>query len=117
MTRARATASLVVVNLPSAVLICVPLVLGTELASSSASSTFAQTEQPQINKYLALPVPYPDLSKMDRAVQQQLRAAQSELISTIQRPDINQLQLSEAYGQLGRLYEAYDLWDAAAACF
>ena len=54
---------------------------------------------------------------MDGAVQQQLRAAQSELISTIQRPGINQLQLSEAYGQLGKLYEAYDLWDAAAACF
>jgi tetratricopeptide (TPR) repeat protein len=54
---------------------------------------------------------------MDGAVQQQLRAAQSELISTIQQSSINQVQLSDAYGQLGKLYEAYDLWDAAVSCF
>lgn len=116
MTKRRRTASVVVVNLPVAVLICVCLVVVSELAGSPAPSTLAQSERPQINNNLA-PVPYPDLSKMDRAVQQQLRAAQSELISTIQLPGINRVQLSEAYGQLGKLYEAYDLWDAAVSCF
>jgi tetratricopeptide (TPR) repeat protein len=117
MTKLEVRVWVVVVNLPAAVLICASPVLTLTPASSPAPRTFAQTEQPQVDNYVALPVPYPDLSKMDGAVRQQLRGAQSELISTIQRPGINQVQLSEAYGQLGKLYEVYDLTDAAVACF
>src|SRR5712692_5729829 len=106
-------------NLLATSSISIWFVLKSEARSPRPSSAFTQTEQSQINAsdYTPVPIPYPDLSKMDGAVQQQLQAAQSELISAIQRSGMTRVQLSEAYGQLGKLYEAYDLSEAAVACF
>src|SRR5205823_2299803 len=64
-----------------------------------------------------VPVPYPDLSNMEEVVQKQLREAQSGLESVRQRPGSTDTQLSHAYGEMGRLYQAYELIDPALACF
>src|SRR5262250_654273 len=56
-------------------------------------------------------IPYPDLSRMDPSIQQQLRDAQSQLSSTVAKPGIKARDLGKAYGYMGKLYQAYELWD------
>src|ERR1700681_618034 len=63
------------------------------------------------------PVSFPNLDNMERLVQEQLRAAQANLTAVLQGPHVTVADQSEAYGQLGRLYQAYDLQDAALSCF
>src|ERR1051325_1940359 len=62
-------------------------------------------------------IPFPNLGGMEPVVQEQLREAQSKLTAVLQRPDATASDKSEAYGQLGRLYHAYDLEDAALSCY
>lgn len=64
-----------------------------------------------------LPVPDPNLSGMEEAVREQLRDARSALESVRQKPGVTDEQLSQAYGEMGRLFQAYDLLDPALSCF
>ena len=63
------------------------------------------------------PVPLPNLDNMEPLVREQLRAAQANLTAILRKPHVTLTDQSEAYGKLGRLYQAYDLEDAALGCF
>lgn len=63
------------------------------------------------------PVPHPDLSRLEAPIQQQIRSAQSELNALIENKMSASDQLALTYGDLGKLYQAYDFPDAALACF
>lgn len=58
------------------------------------------------------PVPSPDLEGLEPEVAAQLRDARA-LVDTLTAP----AELAEAYGELGRLYHAYDLVEAASASY
>jgi tetratricopeptide (TPR) repeat protein len=54
---------------------------------------------------------------MDELVQKQIKTAQSQLLALTSNPNAKSSELSEAYGRLGELYEAYALRDSAARCY
>ena len=63
------------------------------------------------------PVPFPDLSRMEPVVQQQLSDARSSLEARLKQPGATNQQLSEHFGSLGNLYHTYVVLEAAAACY
>lgn len=63
-----------------------------------------------------LPVPEPALAGMDAAVRRQLAEARDELDALAGQTDAGVARLAMAYGDLGRLYLAYDLPEPAEAC-
>lgn len=64
-----------------------------------------------------VPVPSPDLTRLEAAVQERFRAAQSDFALVVQDPDVTDEALSETYGEMGRLYHAHHLPDSAEACY
>jgi tetratricopeptide (TPR) repeat protein len=72
---------------------------------------------PESRKDTLVPVPLPDLSLLGAEVQEQLHEAQAALAEVCREPDVTATSLSSAYGEMGRLYHAYDLLDAAEACY
>ncbi len=83
-------------------LMVLPMAAGLPTASS-------ETSRPET-------VPEPSLVGMEEAVQQQLRGARADLDELVARPDAVPGRLAPAFGDLGRLYLAYDLVEPAAAC-
>src|SRR5437879_259519 len=63
------------------------------------------------------PIPHPDLSKVDPAIKEQIEAAQSDLSSSLEKSETAAGHLAQRYGNLGKLYHAYDFPDAAVACY
>jgi tetratricopeptide (TPR) repeat protein len=63
------------------------------------------------------PIPQPSLGAVQGSVREQIEAAWAELQAASQQAGGNQAQLADAYGQMGRVYHAYDFSDAAAACY
>ena len=64
-----------------------------------------------------LEVPSPDLSGMEEAVAAQLQEMRDLLFSRLEGSELSFEQLASTYGDLGRLYHAYELIDAAEACY
>lgn len=62
-------------------------------------------------------IPVPNLSKLDPAVQAQLRTQAATLSATRERADVADADLGRTYGEMAMLYHAYELRDAAAACY
>jgi len=62
-------------------------------------------------------VHFPDTTRLDPAVQQQLAESQAALRSLLEKPATPERELSEAYGSLGKLYHAYQLMEAAGGCY
>jgi tetratricopeptide (TPR) repeat protein len=62
-------------------------------------------------------VPPPDLSGLEPAVAEQLKAAYESLSSTLTKEGLSPQELSESYGMMGQLYHAYQLLDAALLCY
>src|SRR6516165_4160432 len=75
-----------------------------------------QTEPTASSRSLQ-PIPYPSLSNLEKVVQDQLQEAQGKLTALSQKSGATDKELSQSYGELGKLYQAYDLTDAALACF
>ena len=79
-------------------------------------------ETPSIEEMASLraelgPVGRPDLSNLDETVADQLRQARTEMEAAIAEPDAGPQRLAAAYGTLGQLYHAYELWDQAAEAY
>lgn len=62
------------------------------------------------------PVPEPDLESLEPAVREQLVAAREILDETLREESFPN-QLSEAYGMLGKLYHAYQLYGPAQVAY
>ena len=64
-----------------------------------------------------LPIPYPDMSGLEEAVTEQLNVAHQNLLSRKRQESASADDLGAAFGRLGRLLHAYELYDAAEACY
>lgn len=64
-----------------------------------------------------LPVPLPDLNALESSVAQQIRDVQRSVTDLVAKTNLNSRDLAEAYGSLGQLYHAYEIFDAAEACY
>ncbi len=62
-------------------------------------------------------VPLPLLGSVEESVAEQIRSAQASAAELLAQPEISDLDLSNAYGTLGRLYHAYEFTDSAEACY
>lgn len=82
--------------------------------SGSPSLTVSQpsSAQPQL-----APVPHPDLERLEPLVRRQIQSAQNELTALTKNKLAAAGQLAIAYGELGKLYQAYDFVDAALVCY
>ncbi len=62
-------------------------------------------------------IPDPNLSNLEEAVQEQLKAARQILNEQLADPDTPSSDLAESFFSLGQLYHAYDLRSSARACY
>jgi tetratricopeptide (TPR) repeat protein len=62
-------------------------------------------------------VPFPSLTALEPAVARQIRAAETDLAAALKSPLAADAALSEAFGEIGQLFHAYELWDAAAVSY
>ena len=63
-------------------------------------------------------VPHPDLAGFEPAVAAQIAALRDDLErATAAGSGTDDIQRARTYGELGRAYQAYELFDAAAACY
>jgi tetratricopeptide (TPR) repeat protein len=63
------------------------------------------------------PVPVPDLTGTEAALQETLGQVRQELVVLVQKPGVGDAELAEAFGQMGRYYHAHHLYAAAVACY
>ena len=64
-----------------------------------------------------VPIHWPDLSKLEEGVREQLTSEQDALTASIKNPTASDATLSEAYGKLGQIYHAYSLTSPARECY
>jgi len=64
-----------------------------------------------------VPVHWPDLTKVEADVREQLASLQNSLTSTVSNPATSDSTLSEAYGTMGEIYHAYSLVMPAQECY
>lgn len=62
-------------------------------------------------------VPFPNLEELEPAVIAQLTAAQKSLVAVTTQKDLPPQELGEAFGVMGQLYHAYQLFASAEACY
>lgn len=62
-------------------------------------------------------VNWPDLTKLEESVREQVVTLQAELTATSKDPKVSDAALSEAYGKLGQIYHAYSLIAPARDCY
>lgn len=62
-------------------------------------------------------IPAPVLSRLSPAVQEDLRQARASVEGYLEREDVDPAVTADAFGDLGRLYHAYDLADPALAAY
>jgi len=62
-------------------------------------------------------VPKPNLSALEDAVREQIEGTQAELQTVSQESDVSRETVAKAYGQMGKVYHAYSLLDAAEVCY
>jgi tetratricopeptide (TPR) repeat protein len=60
---------------------------------------------------------WPDLTKLEAGVREQVTTLQSELTATAKDPHASDAALSEAYGRLAQIYHAYSLTSPARECY
>jgi tetratricopeptide (TPR) repeat protein len=64
-----------------------------------------------------VPVPNPRLDYLEKAVRIQLREGRGMADAVTGNPAVSRQERANAYGELGQLYHAYDLTEAAEACY
>ncbi len=74
-----------------------------------ASFTFAEEK--------LVPVPEPPLAHLEAAVSKQLREGRAMVDSVTGKATVDKVTRGNAYGEMARLYHAYELYDAAEACY
>src|SRR6267142_1499339 len=89
----------------------VACVSGVRAQTEPKRDTASIAEQPtQADTRSLLPMPSPDLARMEPPIRQQIREVQSRVKASA---DLHSKELGQAYGQLGQVYQAYGLQDAA----
>jgi tetratricopeptide (TPR) repeat protein len=100
-------------------LICAPYRMQADprVVQVQVAQTETKYREREASKQSLIPVPPPNLNGMEKIVQEQIRDAESKLTARLQESDAATGELSQAYGEMGKLYQAYDLKDAALACY
>jgi tetratricopeptide (TPR) repeat protein len=62
-------------------------------------------------------IPYPDMTGLEEAVQEQINAAHGDLVGWQTTEDAPAAELANAYGRLGQLLHAYSLTESAEAAY
>ena len=62
-------------------------------------------------------VPDPELQKVDPQVQQQVRELRANVVQLLSEPETEGAVAAQAIGELGQLYQVYELRDAARSCY
>ncbi len=83
-------------------------------AAAAQAESDAAAETPQVE---LVPVPPADLGQLEDAVATQLAKMQAFAQSIATNADSNPAQRADAFGEMGRLYHAYELMDSAEACY
>src|SRR5882762_7523990 len=98
--------------------LCLALVTILSLAPEGRSQDTVQTNDflppPRSN---LLPLHWPDLTKLEPEVRDQLASLQAGLAATVKKPEAAEATLSEAYGTMGEIYQAYALNSPARECY
>jgi tetratricopeptide (TPR) repeat protein len=89
---------------------------------ASLGGIYAQTQAENANLLLPprvtlVPVHLPDLDKLESDVREQLKSLQESLATAIKDPGSTEAKLSEAYGAMGEMYQAYSLSGPARECY
>jgi tetratricopeptide (TPR) repeat protein len=80
--------------------------------TSSSDNSILQTPRKDL-----VPVHWPDLTKLEADVREQLTSLQNSLSATVKNPVTSEATLSEAYGTMGEIYQAYSLVGPAHECY
>jgi tetratricopeptide (TPR) repeat protein len=98
--------------------LCLAFVLVVTLVAELGLPAGAQTENvlppPRSN---LVPVHWPDLTKLEADVREQLMSLQNSLSATVKNPATSDATLAEAYGTMGEIYQAYALVMPAQECY
>ena len=78
-------------------------------SSRAAANSYSNVELGEVSQ--------PDLSGVDPPVQEHIRTAQAALAAVLAQPNSSAAQRSQAFGDLGRIYQAYGFDDAALAAY
>jgi cytochrome c-type biogenesis protein CcmH/NrfG len=82
-----------------------------------AAQTVADTGVLQPPRKGLVALHWPDATKLEVSVREQITALQNELTATANNPKTSDVTLSEAYGKLGQIYHAYSLVSSARDCY
>lgn len=86
-------------------------------AFSNAAGVHCQTNILQPPRKELVPVHFPDLSKLEPDVREQLTSFQDSLSNTAKDPATSPATLSQAYATMGQIYQAYSLNSPARECY
>ncbi|MDA8018184.1 MAG: tetratricopeptide repeat protein [Thermoanaerobaculia bacterium] len=99
---------------------CLSFVCGLALLCSLAGFTTpsaAESEPVAEAPVAPEPLPDPDLTGMEPAVQELLTGERQSLQRLTERDDADRLLLADAWGEMGFVYHAHGLLDSAASCY
>ena len=98
--------------------LCLALLIIFALVAEGDPQRAAQNEQvlPPPKSGL-VPVHWPDLTKLEAEVREQLISAQNALTAAVRDRAIPEAKLGEAYGTTGQIYQAYSLNSPARECY
>jgi tetratricopeptide (TPR) repeat protein len=85
--------------------------------SETTTSTSAPVATPAADRQTLRPVALPDLSRTGESVAKQLRDGYASLMATNEKPGTSDLELGNAYGEMGRLLMAAEYRESAEQCF
>ena len=88
------------------------------LLLAAPTPTVLESVVPQESGVGALiPVPLTDLSAADRLIREQLQKERSKLRAKTESQGVPDSARADAFGEMGKLYHAYEFWEAAQACY
>jgi tetratricopeptide (TPR) repeat protein len=98
--------------------LCLALLIVFALVAEARPQRAAQDDSvlppPKSN---LVPLHWPDLTKLEADVREQLTSLQVALTATVKNPRTTEPALSEAYGTTGQVYQAYSLNSPARECY
>ena len=90
------------------------LLIGLGVLPFAAAGESAPVSQPN---HTVEPIPHPDLSRLEPAAQKRIRDTRAGLESMAKAGKVSPKELSQAYGEMGKLYHVQDFLGAAEACY
>ena len=93
------------------------LLAGLLLAGFAVAGPVAATREMAAEAAAPPAIPRPDLSAMEAPARAKIESMQSALVELVERKDVSQKELAEAFGHLGQLFHAYRLLDSAEEAY